>query len=607
MNKAVPSLVALGVVAGIATGVVLWNKEKSAPDRGAANLVPPETVLLLELPDLHTSATRWKETALAKLWAEPEVQAFLERPRAALSATVSAATAPLAEHATRLREAGVQGGFVAVTSVEENQPRLVAGARFAGSRAAAEALIASARERAQKANPAGKTTLEPHGRFEVESFSHDGVTVAGAFAGPWYFVANDVPLLKATLDRLSAETAVASLADAEPYKKSLAKLPTAPDLVFYAQPAFFIERLVAMAAISGQPLDPQAEAELRKLKAVAGAMKMEGAQMRDAYYFLQPGVEKPAMLSGSTLELTSTSTLFYLASGWNLPEKLPAHDPNTAAALENIGISIPSLADLERRLTEAGIPMESVRNAFGPEFGMLNTTGAAGEMQWLAALQVRDAEAARKTLETVLGGDWARQDQGATPVWSKPISLAGRLPLQPALGLTEGHLILGLSADAIRAGVEKKEGTLADSPAWKQALQTVPKAETTLAYLDTKAVFEQTYGVWRGQAMMLVLFMPAVTQYVDLAKLPQTETIAKHLQPSILSGTYEGEGALFESTGTVTVYQGIIGLSGAAGAAIVPLTKGGFPLPGGLPGLPQGNRPAAPSATPAPQSEASPE
>jgi hypothetical protein len=43
-------------------------------------LLPAETVVLASLPDLPRTASRWPKTILAKIGAEPEMKAFLERP-----------------------------------------------------------------------------------------------------------------------------------------------------------------------------------------------------------------------------------------------------------------------------------------------------------------------------------------------------------------------------------------------------------------------------------------------------------------------------------------------------------------------------------------------
>ena len=47
---------------------------------GRCRFVPAETVAFASLPDLPRTASRWPKTTLAKIGAEPEMKAFLERP-----------------------------------------------------------------------------------------------------------------------------------------------------------------------------------------------------------------------------------------------------------------------------------------------------------------------------------------------------------------------------------------------------------------------------------------------------------------------------------------------------------------------------------------------
>ena len=57
----------------------LWITRGSGPAEAAA-LLPADTVAMASLPDLPRTAARWPKTILAKIGAEPEMQAFLEKP-----------------------------------------------------------------------------------------------------------------------------------------------------------------------------------------------------------------------------------------------------------------------------------------------------------------------------------------------------------------------------------------------------------------------------------------------------------------------------------------------------------------------------------------------
>src|SRR5438067_13938794 len=54
-------------------------------------------------------------------------------------------------------------------------------------------------------------------------------------------------------------------------------------------------------------------------------------------------------------------------------------------------------------------------------------------------------------------------------------------------------------------------------------------------------------------------FLPAVSDTVDLGKLPPADVITKHLSPIVMSQSYRGDGYVAESVGPVPLYQTVIG------------------------------------------------
>ena len=61
--------------------------------------------------------------------------------------------------------------------------------------------------------------------------------------------------------------------------------------------------------------------------------------------------------------------------------------------------------------------------------------------------------------------------------------------------------------------------------------------------------------------LMAAAFIPAVTNSVDLGKLPSPEVITKHLSPIVSSQRYDRDGYVAESIGPVTLDQSVIGLA----------------------------------------------
>jgi hypothetical protein len=79
---------------------------------------------------------------------------------------------------------------------------------------------------------------------------------------------------------------------------------------------------------------------------------------------------------------------------------------------------------------------------------------------------------------------------------------------------------------------------------------------------------------------MSLAFSPDSGKYIDAGKLPNTETIAKHLTPSVYSQAVTEEGTLIESVGTLTFNQVFVGTIGGAIAAAFPMIESA--LAGGL-------------------------
>ena len=149
MKKIVLPLFVVLVAAAAAAFLLL--KQKTVRHVETAELVPADTLFFAELPDCPRSAQRWRQTALFQLWQEPEVQAFFEKPLTKLPA-LSDWQAKFGDFVS----AEPRQAFIAVTTLEGDSPRWIAGFSFAGSRAQAEKALAGPREELRKAWPAGK-------------------------------------------------------------------------------------------------------------------------------------------------------------------------------------------------------------------------------------------------------------------------------------------------------------------------------------------------------------------------------------------------------------------------------------------------------------------
>jgi hypothetical protein len=62
-------------------------------------------------------------------------------------------------------------------------------------------------------------------------------------------------------------------------------------------------------------------------------------------------------------------------------------------------------------------------------------------------------------------------------------------------------------------------------------------------------------------------FLPALADSVDVNKLPPAEVIAKHLSPTVMSQSYQGDGYVAESIGSVPLYHTVFAAIGAGAMA----------------------------------------
>lgn len=590
MKKVIPGVIVLVAVA-VAVGLVFF-KRASSHHLPAVELAPADTIFFLHFPDLKRSAVRWPQTGLAKIGAEPEMQTFLAK------AKESAPMKLWTEKIWKLANVDPGEGFLAVTSIDGNAPKFIAGFSFAGRKSTMEEFLAEPRAEFKKSYPAGKSDVVLQGKTEIETFTYDDKTVGEAIQDGWYLVSNDMELLRKTLSVPPEGLGAQALGANELYKKATSHLPADGEAVAYAKVSVLTERLVSLLVASGQTPDPKQVEQLKNMQALAWGTKFEGAQMRDTLFLLSPGGDKEAPLARNSLALSGPGTFLTYASA--LPVTFDV--PESSLAL---GMLVPSFGAMQKGLEDKGLKLSDFGKAFGPEFGVVaNWIENAMQPSLLLALDVRDAATARTFVE-VFTGDlpgspaWGRKEENGVTIYQSPAS-GGLIPITPTAALTDKFLVIGFSQPEILAALEQlKSGqaAIASTPGYGPAVKAVGAPTSGFAYLDMKTLFERSYGTFRPFLAMSLMFSPEAGQYIDAGKLPNAETIGKHLTPSVYSQSVTEEGTLVESVGTLTFNQVMVGVVGGAVAAAFPMIESS--LAGGLkidPNTLQITPPAPPAA-----------
>ncbi|MEA3210243.1 MAG: hypothetical protein QOE70_3300 [Chthoniobacter sp.] len=591
MKKLIPAGVLLLVLAAAALFFLKLRRYLPEAPRGA-ELAPAETIFFAQLPNLRRSALRFPQTSLYKIWQEPEMQAFLEKPRQKVP--WMRLWQAKCDQIARVAPGEV---FVAVTSIEGPAATFVAGFSFAGDPADAEALLAEPRAEFKRHWPAGKSDISGYKGRDIETFTYAQGELASCFNGRWFFLANDLALLRATLDRAEnpAGALAGSLAGNPIFQQASAPLGTALDAMLYGQLTSLTDRLGSLAAASGRAMEAGQIAAFKKNQAIAAGAKIDGTQLRDTIFILSPGTAPQEPLPRNTLAFSGAQTLLYFATGAATLLQLP----------DSLGLwsgLLPGFAAKEEALAAEGLKWKDLERTFGPELGsMVDWPDEASVPTLLVMLEVRDRERARRFVETLTAGGignpgWTRQQKGGVATFQAP--LEGFPFVQPTIALSGEFALFGLNSAVVTGALSRLpsgNGGLRAMPAFSEASRLVSEPTAAFGYLDSQKLFDHAYGILRPFITMSLAFSPDTGSYIDAGKLPSAGAVSKHLSPSVLSQSTAKNGTLIESAGTLTFDQLLLASIGWGVAAALP-TAQNFLSPAASP-----SAPADPQLPPSPQ------
>ncbi len=584
MKKTLSALVVLLALGAAGATVYLFQKggRTGTATTAAVDYLPAETLLLVSVPDLDATLADWKTTDLYKIWQEADIQAFLAKPLSQLP--------PEADFSGKLEQVAKldpKNAFIALTALDEktNQPHFVAGFQFKGTSADVDALLAAPKDYVRRNTPGGKADLINYQGHPVETLdAGENKFIASAYLGDWYLVANDLALLKATVDRVEHRAPAAdqpTLGKDADFQAVLGKLPSSHATLIFARAQPFVGRALALAEASGQAVRPDQRARAEQVHALGATTRIENGKLRDTVYCFAPGQQSPAAtLPMSALPMTTADTLFFGTMVFNVPSGLDL-PPAGADAAPDAMMKNP-LLDLFTTLQAHGLKMADLRAAFGNVVALqLDWPANSAQPRLLASLDVRDHTIAAKFMDNLTntlsaeGGWQTSQTDGLT---LHTLASPGVSFVSPTLTLSDKHLIFGLNPPEVKDAAKRENSStpnFTQTDAYKTAVASVEKANVGFAYLDSRAFFERAYGALKPLAMLGTAFMfPQSGQYVDLSKLPPAEAVSKHLSPSMFSESSDGQGILLESTGSFTFGEaGFIIVGGSAAAAIPMLEK----------------------------------
>ena len=573
--KRIIFLVTVGAVAAFA-GWYIWNLSQQASSASVSVLLPRETIFLAHMQDFNRTRDQWHQSDLYQLYSEPAVQDFLRKPLANIPKR-DAASQTLRE----IEQLDPKNAFFALTSIDNNSPKLVGGFRFRGSIADAERVIGKWRSTFFEKNPGAKREKLQYERHEIELVTAAAFTLATTYDRPWFFAATDLTELKALLDRAEgrARNPKETLDTDERYRAAVSRRPSNYAMFFYLQPKTFSERLAALRAAVQSSAAAKQRTMLEKVRTISGVMRFENGKIHDLLFLGMPKLEQDVTLTRSSLTLGTKETFFYLSMLLNLGEKI-----DTLNQAAGIGGAVQKLF---QAFSDSGITTDDWKAAFGMELGSLaDWPSSAHWPSLLLTLPVKDMTKSGEIVEAATRADdnaiWTRTEKNGVRYFSMQ-SPASFIAVTPTIALSSRILIAGFNPVSVEEAVKRSEGTsseLADSQAYKAAERLLPAPTNFFSYVDSALLYSRLDASLRPMLLMAAAFMPALTSSVDLSKLPSPEVITKHLSPIVSSQRYDRDGYLAESVGPITLDQSVIGLAILSGLGATARQNAGSALTG---------------------------
>lgn len=541
-------------LAAVAAGGVIYTVHRAQNTSNAAvtALLPRGTVALVHLPDFNRSRDDWHQTDIYKLYQEPAVREFLRRP---LSKVPQRETT--SQTLGDLEKLAPKDAFLAVTSIENNNPHFVGGFRFHGSQSDADKIIEKWRSEIVR-DASARESLD-YQQHKIDIVGATPNQIATVYDGQWFFASNDLAELKTMLDRADGreKDQQTVLENDETFRAAMAHMPASYALLFYVQPKGISEKLASLRNAMGVTGDQSA---MDQVRSVSGATRFDGGKMRDVLFIGMTQTQRDRKLTRSSLDLGTADTFLYIATLIN-PDRLVGINQGALPT----GTWLQKVFNVAAR---AGVTVDDWKAAFDLELGSF--ADWPQNSRWpsiIATLPVKDFTRASKLTETLThaideDAVWKKAEKNGV-VYFYMQTPAALLAITPTLALSNRALIIGLDSASVESAITRSNQSasgLASSPTYKTAARSVPAPTGAFFYVDAALLYPRLDASLRPMLLMSAAFMPAISDYVDVGKLPPPEIVAKHLSPIVSSQHYETDGYVTESVGPVTLSQAAIGL-----------------------------------------------
>jgi hypothetical protein len=545
-------LILLIVIAGLAAVGILYGLRRAdrTPHATVTALLPRGTIGFAHFPDFNRMREEWHASDIHKLYQEPAVQDFLNKP---LSRVPQRDTA--ADTASDIEQLDLKDAFIAVTSMENNNPHFAGGFRFRGSQSNADKIIEKWRSHIVR-DAAVRESVD-YQQHKIDIVGAAPNQVATVYDGQWFFASNDLAELKAVLDRADGrdkDKQTTFEAD-ETFGGAMKHMPASYGLLFYLQPKALSEKLASLGNALGVSGDPNAVVD--QIRSVCAATRFDKGKIRDVLFVGMAKAQSAQKLTQSSLALGTAETFLYVATLLN---------PDRLAGINQGGLPVGAwLQKVFDVTTQAGVTVDDWKAAFDMELGSL--ADWPPNSRWpsiISTLRVKDLVRANKIVHELTHAidedvPWTKAEKNGVAYFYMQ-SPAALFAITPTIALSNQVMIAGLDSVSVESAINRsmKSSTgLADSSVYKSAMRAVPAPTDAFVYVDTALLYSRMDAALRPMLLMSAAFMPAISDYVDVGKLPPPEIVTKHLSPIVSSQRYDGDGYVTESTGPVTLNIGL--------------------------------------------------
>ena len=539
-------IVLLLLTAAVAAVLVYYTLGGPAPK--AASLLPESTLVFIDIPDLSQSRTDFAKTELYALWHEPEVQAFLEKPLAAIQSVLASEGAPKEQNdlAHRILDAMQGEVFLAVTRVTifpAFNPGVVVGVDVRHKRIEATASLYALENGLKRSYPNGRFQEKKHLGVKYSVWeTQPGVQICHAWLNSLAVFTFGEDTLRDVIACYAGQPPrdFKPLAASAKYQNVLRQAPKDNEFLAYLNLEEVLNLVGPLLALA--PQTSGMYETLARFQASAACMTFLDGGIEDvgliAYAKLDPKPTPPTQRK--TLALTTPETLVYFVGSADLGT---AYDGamQTLSQSGNASVML-AITQFQQTLRSRGIRIrEEVLQKLGPEFAIITRWPAGAPAPQFALVgEIADAVTVRPALDSAmdalkqasLGDDtrfpWDETEYAGRTLRTVHVS-AG--VLAPTYVMTDQFFFLASTPDGARelvAHEKDAQPTLAKSERYAQSMRRLPADGSSYIYADLRGLFEPLYGLGKPG-----LSQWETNDFVDVTKLPRSETIAKHLFPFV--------------------------------------------------------------------------